>query len=87
MMLIAEIDELLEARPFQQFTVVTSDGRELLVKSPEFAWHPPANRIVWIASGTGESRVHMIDLNSVTQFVLGTGPSRNGGKRRKSRGS
>jgi hypothetical protein len=84
MMLIHEIDELLEARPFQAFTVCTSDGRALLVKSPEFAWHPPASRTVWIASGRGDSRVHMIDLQSVTQFVISAAQS---GRRRKPRGA
>lgn len=82
-MLIHEFDELLEAKPFQPFTICTSDGRALKVKSPEFAWHPPANRTIWVASGRGDDRVFMIDLHLVTQFVIETGSNKTNGKRRK----
>ena len=84
-MLIHEFDELMEARPFQPFRILTADGRSLLVKSPEFAWHPPAGRIIWVASGRGDDRVHMIDLQLVTQFIVskGNGHQNGGTKRRK----
>jgi hypothetical protein len=82
-MLIGEFDELMEARPFQSFRIYTADGRSLSVKSPEFAWHPHASRIIWVASGRGDARVHMIDLQLVTRFVVGGDAGRNGGRRRK----
>ena len=70
-MLVHEIDDLLHAKPFVPFTVVTSDGRHLPVKSREFAWHPEGYRTVWIATGSnGDRRVHMVDLQLVTQFVI-----------------
>jgi hypothetical protein len=83
-MLIGDFDSLMEARPFHPFRIYTSDGRSVLVKSPEFAWHPPANRIIWVASGRGDDRVHMIDLQLVTKFVLTSSNGKsNGSKRRK----
>jgi len=83
-MLVHEFDELMEARPFHPFRVFTADGRNVMVKSPEFAWHAPANRMIWVASGKGDQRVHMIDLHLVTKFVISTsnGHARPG-KRRK----
>jgi hypothetical protein len=80
-MLIHEFDELVEARPFQPFRIYTSDGRAVRVKSPEFAWHPPASRVIWIASGRGDERVHMIDLQLVTQFVIDVKNGRSKGRR------
>ena len=83
-MLIHEFDELWEARPFQPFRIDTADGRAVLVKSPEFAWHGPASRIVWVASPKGQDRTHMIDLQHVTKFVVSVGKNgNNGSKRRK----
>lgn len=73
-MLVHEIDFLLAAQPFVPFTVVTADGRRLPVKSREFAWHPDGYRTAWIATGhNGEQRVHMIDLQFVTQFIVEKG--------------
>lgn len=69
-MLVSDFDELWQAKPFHPFRVLTADGRDVLVQSPEFAWHAPANRIVWIAEGAGQSRVRMIDLQLVTQLVV-----------------
>ena len=79
-MLVHEFDELMEKKPFQPFRIVTADGKSILVKSPEFAWHPPAGRTIYIASGRGDERVHWIDLQLVTKFVVGSG---NGHKRRR----
>ena len=72
-MLVDNFDELWQARPFRPFVVHTADGRSLLVRSPEFAWHAPANRIVWIAEGSGEARVRMVDLQLVTSLEVESG--------------
>jgi hypothetical protein len=79
-MLVHEFDELMENQPFKPFEIHTSDGRSLLVKSPEFAWHPPTSRTIWVASGKGDGRVHMIDLHLVAQFIVheGNGHGRPG---------
>jgi hypothetical protein len=83
-MLIHEFDELMEARPFKRFQLVTSDGRSLLVPSPEFAWHPPASRTVWVATPKGD-RTHMIDLQMVTRFIIDERPGTNGHGKKKRR--
>src|SRR5437588_11398033 len=62
LMLVDQFDELIEATPFQPFRIYRSDGRTMTVRSREFAWHPPASRIVWIASGRADDRLHMVDL-------------------------
>ena len=72
-MLVSDFDELWQAKPFRPFTVHTADGRSILVRSPEFAWHAPANRIVWIAEGSGEARVRMVDLQLVTSLEMDSG--------------
>ena len=79
-MLINEFDELLEAKPFTPFQIVTADGRSLQVKSPEFAWHPPAStRTAWVAKDDGGAA--LIDLHHITQVVVGNPTGTNGNKR------
>jgi hypothetical protein len=82
-MLIHEFDELMERKPFTPFTMITADGREVRVKSPEFAWHPPDTlRTVIVATGVGAG-FRIIDLQHVTQFVVG--PNGNGRSKRRRR--
>jgi len=69
-MLVSDFDELWQARPFRPFTVHTADRRSIVMQNPEFAWHAPANRIVWIAEGSGETRVRMVDLHLVTSLEV-----------------
>jgi hypothetical protein len=82
-MLVDQFDELMESRPFQPFRIYMSDGKSVMVKSPEFAWHAPASRIVWVASTRGNERVHMVDLHLVTRFTVN--PPGGNGRRRRSR--
>ena len=72
-MLVDNFDELWQARPFRPFSVHTADGRSMLVRSPEYAWHAPGNRIVWIAEGAGDARVRMVDLHLVTTLEVVNG--------------
>ena len=81
-MLIHEFDELMESKPFQPFQLVTADGRAVPVKSPEFAWHAPASRTVFVASGKGDDVVRIIDLHWVTQIVRGFKANGNGRSRK-----
>jgi hypothetical protein len=71
-MLVDQFDNLLMAKPFQPFRIFTADGWSTLVKSPEFAWHAPAGRTVFIASIEEEGRVHIVDLHLVTRFERDT---------------
>lgn len=65
-MLVHEFDDLMEAKPFKRFRVYTADGkRGILVKGRQYAWHAPADRTIFIASGI---RKHIIDLHLVTRF-------------------
>lgn len=81
-MLIGEFDELLEAKPFTPFDLVTADGRALRVPSPEFAWHPPGStRTVWVAKDGG--RAALVDLHHITQVIVGGRSGVNGKKKRK----
>ena len=85
-MLVHEFDELMEATPFQPFRVYTADGRSVLVRSVRHAWHAPADRTVFIATGDGEkSRKHIIDLHLVSKFTIQkrSGGGGNGNGRRK----
>ena len=79
-MLISEFEELLEAKPFTPFELITADGRALRVRSPGFAWHPPdSTRTVWVAKDS--SGAALIDLHHITQVVVGGRPNANGRKR------
>ena len=69
-MLVSDFDELWQARPFKPFSVHTADGRAVLVRSAEFAWHAPGNRIVWVAEGAGDARVRMINLQLVSSLEI-----------------
>lgn len=80
-MLIDQLDDLLEAQPFQLFSVLASDGRQYRVKSPEFVWHPPASRMLWVYAEQGD-RAHLIDLHLVASFDIGY---KDNGSRRKSK--
>jgi hypothetical protein len=81
-MLISEFDELLTARPFTPFEVITADGRALRVRSPEFAWHPPGStRTVWVAKDSGGAA--LVDLHHIAQVVVGGQQRTNGKKRRR----
>jgi len=77
-MVIGNVEEILERKPFRRFRIVTTDGESILVKSPEFVWFPPAaNRIIWVATGKGDE-THMIDVHMVTKFILENGTSVRG---------
>jgi len=81
-MLINEFDELLEAKPFTPFELVTADGRALRVRSPEFAWHPPGStRTVWVAKDGGGAA--LVDLHHITQVVVGGRAGANGKKKNR----
>jgi hypothetical protein len=88
-MLIHEFDELMEAEPFRPFRIYTADGRAVLVRGPRYAWHAPADRTIFVATGSGNTlRKHIIDLHLVSRFTMvkrrGEGGHGNGnGKAKK----
>ena len=82
-MLVNDFDDLIEAQPFHPFRLFMADGRSILVRSPEFAWHPPAGRTVFIATAKGTPRVHMIDLHLVTRFMISGGSNGSSGRSKR----
>jgi hypothetical protein len=68
-MLVDQLDELLDNRPFKPFVIYTADGREFRVKSHEFVWHPPASRMVWVYADQGD-KAHLIDLHLVASVTV-----------------
>ena len=85
-MLVHEFDELMEAIPFRPFRLCTSDGRALRVRDPRMAWHAPADRTVFIATGGPNSRrKHIIDLHLVSRFTIdgSSGDGNGNGRKRK----
>jgi hypothetical protein len=81
-MLVDQLDEILNNQPFTPFSIHTSDGRAIYVKSREFVWHPaPASRMVWVYAESGDF-AHLIDLHLVKSFTVGA-RSGNGRKRRR----
>jgi len=54
-LMIAEVRKLLEGRPFEPFSIVTSAGIRYRVASPDHAdLNPPNSRVlVWFDDGTG----------------------------------
>jgi|SoiMethySBSTD1v2_1073268.scaffolds.fasta_scaffold296174_3 hypothetical protein len=82
-MLINEFDDLWHAHPFRPFRMHLSDGRSVLVRRPQLAWHPPAYRVIWVSDGAG-GPVRMVDLQLVTELTLERGRGDNGnGRKRK----
>ncbi|MEM6560895.1 MAG: hypothetical protein AAF656_04790 [Planctomycetota bacterium] len=65
-----KFDELVTAKPFQPFAIVTPDGSEIEVKSPEYAWRVPKSRIVYVASDEGAGRCHVIDWFLVPKVIV-----------------
>ena len=80
-MLVHEFDDLLEARPFRPFRVYTADGHYALVRSPQHAWHAPAERTIFIASGGKKPRTHIIDLHLVSRFTRVRSAGNGNGKK------
>ena len=82
-MLINEFDDLWQAKPFRPFRMRLSDGRSVLVRRPQLAWHPPGY-VIWV-SDRASGPVRMADLQLVTELTLERGRGDNGnGRKRKS---
>ncbi|MBC7785642.1 MAG: hypothetical protein H7144_17565 [Burkholderiales bacterium] len=69
-----QISELLQAKPFQPFTVHTDDGDLIGVKSPEFIWMPPVGDTLFIAVELGDGgATKMLSLQHISQVTVGPG--------------
>jgi len=79
------IRQLLGKRPFEQFTVVTGDGSDVPVLSPEFAFLKPGNRTLEVSvpkvrnpKEEADFEEHTIDVFLITKVV--SPPRKNGRK-------
>ena len=68
-MTIEKLHELLTAKPFHPFRIITSDGDSLDVKSREFVWRTPGGRTIYVATGIGE-QVQIIDWFLVSKVIV-----------------
>lgn len=67
-----ELRKLLDARPFEPFTIHTTDGDLVGVKSPEFAWLPPTTHTVVVAIELGDGGANrIISLRHISQITVG----------------
>ena len=80
------IKQLLSEKPFQTFTVVTGDGGEVNVLSPEFAWLRPGGRTLVVdvprvrnAKDESEFESHTVDVFLITKVIS---PVRRNGKKK-----
>ena len=55
--------------PFCQTRIVTSDGRELYVKHPDFLFISPSNETVWVYSTTTAREI--VAVANITRLVPG----------------
>lgn len=63
-MIIDELRSLMRARPFKPFTIVTSDGSEVLVHHHDYAWVLQSGAEIHV-----EQRDGKVDLVSVPRIT------------------
>ena len=64
-----EIRKALKAQPFQPFTMILADGREILAHHPEYMIVPPVGRTACVWQKNGE--LDIIDIIMVTDLKFG----------------
>ena len=72
-MVIEEIRNLLRAHPFQQFTVLTSDGREVLIHHHDHARQTPGGYTLYVSDTDG--RIHHLSTQQITRVSHDDAPN------------
>lgn len=80
-MTIEQLQALHRARPFQPFRMHLSDGRDFDVPHPEFLWHTPGGRTIFVA--TSPEAAEIVDLLHVTSLEPLNGTSKPGRRKRR----
>ena len=80
-MIADEIRELQKATPFEPYTVVTNDGKELYVKHPDYCFIWPGNDTIWIFSD--EVKREMVVVPNITRIIPSARKSRGAKGRRR----
>ncbi len=78
-MIAEEIRELQAATPFEPYSVVTSDGKTLYVKHPDYCLITPGNDHLYIFSD--EVKREIVATRNITRVIPGERKSRS--RRRK----
>ena len=73
-MIAEEIRELQRAERFEPYTVVTSDGKELFVRHPDYLFITPGNETVYIYSTETEREI--VAVPNITRIVPGVPKAR-----------
>lgn len=55
-MVLAQLEEIVRAKPFQPFELVMANGERLLVPHQDFIWIMPNRKVVQVALPNGASR-------------------------------
>jgi hypothetical protein len=71
-MTIEQLRKLYYAKPFQPFVMHLADGREILVRHPEFIAAAPSGRVVTVFQT--DNACDMIDLLLVTDLEIKATP-------------
>jgi len=80
-MTIRQLKEILNASPFEPFTIRTADGRAYYVPHREFVWNPPkSQRTIWVANEDGKTAA-LLDLLLVTALEVGDQGTNGEGQR------
>ena len=72
-MIIEEIRSLLRTHPFQPFSVLTSDGKELLVHHHDHAWLTPGGYTLYVSDKDG--RIHHLSTQQITRVSHDDAPA------------
>lgn len=78
-MTIDRLRDAVHKRPFEPFILHIADGREVLVKHPDFISISPSGRTVHVF--VSEESSEWFDLLLVTSIELRSKPRRNGRRR------
>lgn len=80
-MTIEAIRKLIDAQPFQPFTMHLADGREIPVQHREFVMAAPSGRTLVVMEP--DDTLHIVDLLLVADLELKLRRNGSSGKRRR----
>lgn len=69
-MITEELRSHLRTTPFQPFTVHLSDGKEIVVVHPDYAWLLPSGALLYVEDKDG--KVHHISISHITHLTFDT---------------
>jgi len=73
---------LLDGQPFKPFSIHTSDGDVIRVRSADFAWIHPSGRTMFVATDPRFDTEYVINLMHITKLSESRGSNGRGKSRR-----